>query len=136
MAARLPDRAWINFDEYSHISWKAERKRIDNFIIQLKNTNNPHAYLVVYGGRRSCRGEARLRGERVKNYIIRSGGFSSAPITIIDAGYLDQWKIELWIGIVGGPPLTKEIVQPLPGIIPDEEVKIFERCESSLYDRR
>ena len=127
-----PDQYWLKFDEYGNISWKEERKRLGNFIIQLRNTKNAHAYLVVYGGRNSCPDEARLRGERVKNYIVRSGVLSQERITILDVGYSEQWSIALYIGHIGGLPLTKELVHSInPGISKDQ-VKIFKRCEKAL----
>ena len=126
------DQYWIKFDEYSNISWKEEKKRLANFIIQLKNTRDAQAYLVVYGGRRSCPDEARLRAERVKNYILRSGVLSAERITIIDAGYREQWSIALEIGVVGGAQLKKEIVQEVEARIPESQVKILKRCEKSL----
>ena len=127
-----PDQYWIKFDEYSNISWKEETRRLGNFITQLKNTSNAHAYLVVYGGRRSCPDEARLRAERVKNYILKSGVLPAERITIIDAGYREQWSIALHIGFVGGVPLTKELEQKTELSISKSQVKILKRCEKSL----
>jgi hypothetical protein len=128
-----PDEYWIKFDEYSDISWKQETKRLANFIFQLRNMKNAHAYLVVYGGRRSCKDEARLRGERVKSYIAKSGALSGEHITILDAGYREQWSIALEIGYVGTDPLTREIVRKIdPGIL-GSQVKILQRCENALY---
>ena len=102
------------------------------FITQLKNMNNAHAYLVVYGGRRSCPDEARLRAERVKSYILRSGVISAERITIIDVGYREQWSIALHIGFVGGLPLTKELAQKVEASISKSQVRILKRCEESL----
>jgi hypothetical protein len=131
-----PDQYWIKFDEYSTISWKQETKRVDRFISQLRNTYKAHVYLVVYGGRRSCPDEARLRAERVKNYIVRSGVLSAERITIIDAGYREQWSMALEIGVAGGPPLTKELVQSTEASISKDQVRIFKQCEKSLSQRR
>jgi len=127
-----PDQYWIKFDEYSNISWKEETRRLGYFITQLKNTNNAHAYLVVYGGHRSCPDEARLRAERVKKYILRSGVISAERITIIDVGYREQWSIALHIGFVGGLPLTKELAQKVEASISKSQVRIRKRCEESL----
>ena len=129
-----PDQYWIKFDEYSNISWKQETKRLDTFITQLRHTEQAQAYLIAYGGRRSCPDEARLRAERVKNYILRSGVLSVERITIIDAGYREQWSIALKIGVVGGPQLTKKFVQEVEvePSISESQVKILKRCEKSL----
>lgn len=133
MSVASPDQYWSKFDEYSNISWKEQTKRLGYFIVQLRNTRNAHVYLVVYGGRRSCPDEARLRGERVKDYIIRSGALSGERITILDAGYHEQWSISLYIGFVGGVPLTKEIVQK--SSISKSQVRIQKRCEKALSQR-
>jgi hypothetical protein len=127
------DQYWIKFDEYSNISWKEEIKRLDHFIVQLRNTERAKAYLVVYGGRRSCPNEARLRAERVKKYIVRSGALPEERITILDAGYREQWSIALEIGLVGGVELTKKIVQDTESSISESEVKILTRCEKALF---
>ena len=130
-----PDQYWIKFDEYGNISWKEETKRLGNFIILLRDWKGLHAYLVVYGGRRSCPDEAKLRAERVKNYIVRSGVLSAESITIVDAGYREQWSIALYTGPANGKPLTKELVQATESHISNSEVKILKRCEKSLSQR-
>jgi hypothetical protein len=130
------DVYWTKFDEYSNISWKEERRRLGYFIIQLRNQPGAQAYLVVYAGRRSCEGEARLRAERVKSYVVSSGALPSNRITIIDAGYRKHWSIALEIGQVDGPVLTKKIVQDAEWSIPKSQAKMLQRCENALYPKR
>lgn len=130
------NRYWIKFDEYSNISWKQEIKRLDNFIFQLRSMENVKAYLVVYGGRRSCPDEARLRAERVKNYIVRSGALPEERITILDVGYREEWSIALGIGYVGNVELTKKLVQETEASISETEVKILKQCEKALSEKR
>jgi hypothetical protein len=66
---------------------------------------------------------------------VASGALSGDRITIIDAGYREHWSIALEIGHVGGPPLTREIVQDTEWSIPKSQAKILLRCENAL-DRK
>ena len=133
ISASTADLYWTKFDKYSNITWKQERKRIDNFIVQLRKSKNVRAYVIVYAGQRSCEGEALARAQRVKNYITRSGALSTDRITIIDAGYHEAWTISLEFGAMNGPPLTLEIVSAVAPSRPRSEVQVFKNCTGKLY---
>ena len=85
---------------------KERRKRLDALANYLKE--NPHfqAYIMSYGGRRSCVGEAVIRGKNAKSYLVKSKGIKSRRVTVIDAGYREHWVIELWYGVAGGSSPT------------------------------
>ena len=53
-------------------------------------------YLVIHAGQRACKGEARARGTRAKNYLVK---LQIAPerIVWIDAGWKKTLAVEAWI---------------------------------------
>src|SRR5260221_5518841 len=86
-----PNRA---FDEYGPICWENEKARLDNFAIGLLNMpNTTLGHIIVYDGKRACRGEAIARAIRAKKYLVeyrkvpanrivwRWGGDPSDPMT-------------------------------------------------------
>lgn len=114
----IKDRARNSIDEHGIFekydngkNVKERRERLDAFAIFLKE--NPHfeAYIMSYGGRRSFLREAKTRGQDAKKYLVKVKGIKARRITVIDAGYHENWVVELWYGVAGGPPPV-----PLPTI--------------------
>ena len=100
------------FEKYDNTKNPSERReRLDAFAGYLNK--NPHfqAYIMSYGGRRTYRGEAKSRGESAKRFLVKSKGINTKRITVIDAGYREDWVVELWYGIACGSRPT-----PLPTI--------------------
>jgi len=90
------------FEKYdSNKNASERRERLDAFAGYLKE--NPHfqAYIMSYGGRRTYRGEAKSRGESAKRYLVKSKRIRATQITVIDAGYREDWVVELWYGVAG-----------------------------------
>ena len=77
-------------------------------------------WLLSYGGKLSCEKEAKDRASKAKKYIV---GRSIKPsrVTIVDAGYHEEWVVEIWLVIHGTPGPS-----PHPSINP-KDVKIL-RC--------
>ena len=108
---------------------KARLERLDAFAFYLKESQNFRAYIMSYGGRRSCRGEAFERARIAKDYLSRIGGIDQDRITAIDAGYLDNWAVYLWVGALGEAP-------PHPPDIDRRGVKIIKTCKSMTLKPR
>ena len=74
------------FDEYGNICWGDEQARLDNFSIELHNSPELVGYVTVYAGRISCRDEAKYRGNRARNHLLKRG---VVPKQVIfkDGGY-------------------------------------------------
>jgi hypothetical protein len=131
----LPDQIWVKFDEYSGISSKKEKFRLNNFVIQLREWKGSNAFIVAYAGRRSCKGEAQARANRVKKYLIESGGIEASRIITIDAGYQDEWTIELYLAPHEAPPLTLAMIKEThPGLRADQ-VQIRGQCKREFRER-
>ena len=91
------------FEKYDNSKNAEERReRLDAFAGYLKENQHFQAYIMSYGGRRSYRGEAKTRGTSAKRYLVKSNGIKPSRITVIDAGYREDWTIELWYGVTGG----------------------------------
>jgi hypothetical protein len=127
VAVAAPDLTWVKFDEYSNIRFAEEKRRLDDFVTQLRGQSIATGYIVVHAGRRSCRGEAHARAERVKRYLIRSGRIEASRIRTIDAGHWEDWTIELYIGLLN-PPLTAKILKGFQRTLPPEQVQIVRNC--------
>jgi hypothetical protein len=66
-----PAHTFRQMDAYGNLCWEEEKARLDNFAIQLQNDPNLIGYIVVYAGRISCRDEAKYRGNRARNYVLK-----------------------------------------------------------------
>ena len=104
------------FDEFGDINCEDEMARLDNFAIQLQNSPSDTGYIIFYGGprfrgRRPKRGEAAARASRLKPYLVERRGLPSGRLIVVDGGYADQWRAELWINPAGmqGPLATPSI---------------------------
>ena len=90
------------FDEFGDIKCEDEYARLDNFAIQLQH--EPHAKGVItffggktFRGRLPKRGEAEARAARLKPYLVRRRGIPSNQVIVINGGYDEEWRAELWM---------------------------------------
>ena len=96
------------FDEYGRICWENEQARLDNFAIRLEMSPEMIGNIIVYDGRRACRGEAVARAVRAKKYLVgyrhidpnrvlwRFGGYQeklNAILMDVPRGY-PEWPAE------------------------------------------
>lgn len=88
------------FDSFGNLNCEAEMAHLDNIAVALGENNNYTAYIFVYGGRRSRRGEAKARLTRIKNYLTQRRGIDINRIKIEDGGYRE----ELWVDVYLLPP--------------------------------
>jgi hypothetical protein len=118
------------FDEYSSILWSDEKARLDNVAIQLQREPTDFViYLVAYGGRRACVGEAQARSLRAKNYLIGKRGIPSNRVVSIDGGYREEQMVEIWV-------LPRGFGKPYPAPTVDKnEVKLRD-CKAKSKARR
>lgn len=83
-----------------------EKARLDNAAIYLqREPANFVLYLVGYGGRRACIGEAQARILRAKNHLVGKRGIPSSRVVTIDGGYRNEQMVEIWL-------LPREIGEP------------------------
>lgn len=89
------------FDEFGNITCDDELARLDAFAIQLQNDPEAKGYIIVYGGSRGKRNEAKARLARMKYYLEHSRGVKPGTLTVIDGGYRETLMGELWIARTG-----------------------------------
>jgi hypothetical protein len=109
----LPNRA---FDEYGRICWEYEKARLDNFAIALLNDNpTTLGHIIVYDGKRACRGEAIARAIRAKKYLVGYRNVPANRVVFRWGGYLTEPMTTLVIH-----PAGAEIWPLMPSLSPDE----------------
>lgn len=97
------------FDEFGDINCEDEMARLDNFAVQLQNTPSAQGYIIFYGGRRFRGrlprvGEAAARAGRLKSYLVNRRGLPTEQVVVVNGGYQESFKIELWIVSPGVEP--------------------------------
>lgn len=76
--------------------------------------------MIFYGGRRfrgrlPKRGEAAARAARLKPYLVERRGIPIDKVVLIDGGFAEEWKVELWV-----IPPGVAIPAPYPTIAKDQ----------------
>jgi hypothetical protein len=126
--ASEPDVIWHKFVELTKRPPHENKLRLDALSEYLRADDGAIAYLVSYGGRVSCRGEALARARSARTYLVSNGRINPARIKIIDAGYHDEWVVELWLAPKLAPPLTTESISKNDGHLSRDKVKVLAKC--------
>ena len=104
-----PNDEWVSdqwFDSYGNISWEDETAHLDNFAIALQNDPDSIGYIIIYGGRRSCIGEAKDRALRAKKYLVQTRVIEESRIKLIDGGYREKLTVILQPAPRAAPKIT------------------------------
>ena len=86
----------MKFDEWHDLLFSDEKARLDNISIAWKDQSRNIIYLIIYAGRRACVGEAKARGIRAKNYLVKRK-VPAAKIIWRDGGFKDEVTTEVWL---------------------------------------
>ena len=127
------DRVSAIFESYDKsMSEKQVKERLDALGLYLKDASSFRAYIVSYGGRRSCPGEALIRAQLAKNYLSKLKGINRKRIRTMDAGFQEEWTVELWTTAEGAFAPT-----PLP-TVNRRDVQRIKSCnpQGSKHKRR
>jgi len=100
----LPRPVGKRFDEFPDISRNDEKARLDNFGIEMQNDPTATAYVIVYPGRSSKRGEVQLHSSRVVDYLVNSRNLDQNRIKTLVGPARDELYVELWITPQGATP--------------------------------
>jgi hypothetical protein len=100
----LPKPVNRKFDEFPDISRNDEKARLDNFGIELQNDPTATAYVIVYPGRSSKRGEVQHHAGRIVDYLVNSRGLDRRRIVTLVGPAKDELFVELWITPQGATP--------------------------------
>jgi hypothetical protein len=102
----LPKLYSRKFDEFPDIARNDEKARLDNFAIELQNDPTATAYVVVYPGRTSKRGDVQYHSSRIVEYLVHSRGLDEHRIVTLVGAPREQLFVELWITPQGAAPPT------------------------------
>ena len=92
------------FDEFPDIQRNDEKARLDNFVIELQNDPSATAYVVIYPGRGSKRGEVQHHAKRIVDYMVGSRGIDQSRIVTLVGSARNELFVELWITPRGATP--------------------------------
>ena len=84
------------FDEFYGSNWESAMARLDQFALNMQNSPNMIGVLIVYGGQRRQRGEARAWRACLKSYLVSRRGIERNRIVMINGGYREDLTVELW----------------------------------------
>src|SRR5438093_5659365 len=123
-----------DFDEFGDLKCEDEYARLDNFAIQLHHEPQAKGVIIFYGGKMfrgklPKRGEAAARAARMKPYLVKRRGIPSSRVIVINGGYSQDWKAELWI-------VPKGMSMPTPfSAVRADQIK-FRRGRANQRDYR
>jgi hypothetical protein len=101
------------FDQFPSIAFDDTKARLDNLAVELQNSPDTTAYVIVYAGRTSRTGQADLLAKRAMDYLTVQRGVDVRRLVFINGGYRDQDFIEIWLCPPGvKPPQPTPTVQP------------------------
>ena len=92
------------FDEFPDIQRNDEKARLDNFVIELQNDPTATAYVVIYPGRGSKRGDVQHHASRIVEYMVNSRGVDQHRIVTLVGSARNELFVELWITPRGATP--------------------------------
>lgn len=87
----------VKFIEFGNINCESELAYLDALTIELQNDPQKSAYIIIYGGSKGKRNEAKARIARMKYYLTANRGVDSARIKPIDGGYRKVLSGEIWL---------------------------------------
>ena len=119
------------FDQFPSVAFDDDKARLDNLAIELQNTTDSIAYIIVYGGRTSRAGQADRLGQRTMDYLTAQRGVDAHRVVIINGGYRDTDFIEIWVC----PPGAKT-PQPTPTVNPGDVQPAQDRTRPRKPGRR
>lgn len=117
----------VKFDEWGDIFFGDEKARLDNAALQWQQYPQSIIYLVIYAGQQACVDEAKSRGIRAKNHLVKRQ-VPSEHIVWIDGGWQKEVTTEVWIW----PPEMGK-----PSVFPEFDLKRSEvRLEKNCKIKR
>lgn len=101
------------FDQFPSVAFDDDKARFDNLAIELQNSPDTTAYIIIYAGQRSRTGQADALGKRSMDYLTVQRGVSANRLVFINGGYREQDYFEIWLCPPGAhPPQPTPTVQP------------------------
>jgi hypothetical protein len=86
---------------------------LDRLANEMHTDKDSVGYIILYGGRRSVRGEVQKRIACMKAYMLDRRGFSVDRIVMVNGGYRRKAMMEIWI-----VPHSERRPAPTPTVAP------------------
>lgn len=125
--AGAPSPAARLIDEYGHINTSDMLARLDNFAIELQNAPGHTGYVVAYPQLNKFPAWPLRRAYWSKGYLEMDRRLEPERVVVLNGGFGDEIKYQLWIVPPGAPP-------PVPPF--DLAAALFRERTPLLYDRR
>ena len=119
------------FDQFPSVAFDDDKARFDNLAIELQNSPDATAYIMIYAGRTSRAGQADRLGQRTMDYLTTQRGVDAHRVVILNGGYRDTDFIEIWVC----PPGAKT-PQPTPTVQPGDVQPAQDRTRPRKPRRR
>lgn len=101
------------FDQFTAVAFDDDKARFDNLAIELQNSPDTTASIIIYAGQHSRTGQADALGKRSMDYLTITRGVSANRMIFINGGYREQDSFEIWLCPPGvHPPAPTPTVQP------------------------
>ncbi len=121
------DHSARKIDEFGDIPCDDELARLDSFLNDLNGNPDSTGYIVVYGGRKGKRDEAKARLARISYYLEKNRGLAPVRFVTVDGGFRESLMGELWIVDPGDEP-------PVPAYtVADRSVRLKGRAKVRGY---
>lgn len=119
------------YDSFGNINCEDEMAHLDNIAVAMGENNNSTAYIFVYAGKQSRRGEAQARLTRIRNYLTQRRGMDINRIKIEDGGYREVLQIDVYLISPGVPsPIAMPTVERKDVKFKKGKIKSWEyRCD-------
>jgi len=100
-------RQAVKFAEFGKFNCEEELLQLDSLALQIQSDPNSMAYVIVYGGRKGKRNEAKARLARMMHYWAINRRMDPERFKRIDGGYRETLAGEIWLA-------TPEDAAPTP----------------------
>ncbi|MDH3492924.1 MAG: hypothetical protein OEM82_05195 [Acidobacteriota bacterium] len=84
-------------DEFGRINCEDEMARLDLFAVSLQNDPSSIGFIIIYGGEKGKRNEAKVIAQRMTNYLVNNRGLDPGRFFATDGGFRKTLTGELWI---------------------------------------
>jgi hypothetical protein len=103
----------LRFDNYGDIEFEDEKARLDNFAIQLSQSETATGYVFVYAGRSTYEGEASDHLLRARQYLVEYRKIPADRVIAVDGGYMEELETTLIIAPKDAtPPVAMPTLSP------------------------
>lgn len=111
---------------------ETEMAHLDSYALQVQNTPEYRAYIIVYGGKYgTARHEVSQRKMRIRRYLVKNRGLEPERVRVVGGGFREKITVELWL-VARGAKLPAPTPTVLPKNVKYKKTKLQFTC-SSFY---